>query len=108
MADTLKTEVRALVVGGGAVGTGIAYHLQKAGWDTMLLERDELIGNLVGALAECTEVVQQQMIEHLTHCDADYGRRVTEGLKQHPASVQDGKDEAVQEANREALEAQSY
>jgi dimethylglycine dehydrogenase len=39
---TLKTEVRALVVGGGAVGTGIAYHLARAGWDTMLLERDEL------------------------------------------------------------------
>lgn len=39
---TLKTDVRALVVGGGAVGTSIAYHLQKAGWDTMLLERDEL------------------------------------------------------------------
>ena len=40
--STLKTHVRALVVGGGAVGTGIAYHLGRAGWDTMLLERDEL------------------------------------------------------------------
>jgi len=40
--STLKTHVKALVVGGGAVGTGIAYHLAKAGWDTMLLERDEL------------------------------------------------------------------
>jgi dimethylglycine dehydrogenase len=38
----MKTHVRALVVGGGAVGTGIAYHLARAGWDTMLLERDEL------------------------------------------------------------------
>jgi len=38
----MKTHTRALVVGGGAVGTGIAYHLAKAGWDTMLLERDEL------------------------------------------------------------------
>ncbi|MDT0682093.1 FAD-dependent oxidoreductase [Roseicyclus sp. F158] len=38
----MKTHVRALVVGGGAVGTSIAYHLGKAGWDTMLLERDEL------------------------------------------------------------------
>jgi dimethylglycine dehydrogenase len=38
----LKTDVRALVVGGGAVGTGIAYHLQKAGWDTDAAERDEL------------------------------------------------------------------
>ena len=38
----MKTHVRALVVGGGAVGTGIAYHLAKAGWETMLVERDEL------------------------------------------------------------------
>ncbi|MEM1162278.1 MAG: FAD-dependent oxidoreductase, partial [Pseudomonadota bacterium] len=38
----MKTHARAVVVGGGAVGTGIAYHLAKAGWDTMLLERDEL------------------------------------------------------------------
>ncbi|THH36090.1 FAD-dependent oxidoreductase [Aliishimia ponticola] len=39
----MKTHVKALVVGGGAVGTGIAYHLARAGWsDVMLLERDEL------------------------------------------------------------------
>ncbi len=38
----MKSHVRAVVVGGGAVGTGIAYHLARAGWDTMLLERDEL------------------------------------------------------------------
>ncbi|HUS55105.1 MAG TPA: FAD-dependent oxidoreductase [Thermohalobaculum sp.] len=38
----MKTHARAVVVGGGAVGAGIAYHLGKAGWDTVLLERDEL------------------------------------------------------------------
>jgi dimethylglycine dehydrogenase len=39
----MKTHVKALVVGGGAVGTSIAYHLAKAGWqDVMLIERDEL------------------------------------------------------------------
>ena len=39
----MKTQVKALVVGGGAVGTSIAYHLARAGWtDVMLVERDEL------------------------------------------------------------------
>ncbi|MBL4805968.1 MAG: FAD-dependent oxidoreductase [Rhodobacteraceae bacterium] len=39
----MKTHVKACIVGGGAVGAGIAYHLAKAGWkDVVLLERDEL------------------------------------------------------------------
>jgi len=39
----MKAHVKALIVGGGAVGAGIAYHLAKYGWqDVMLIERDEL------------------------------------------------------------------
>ncbi|WP_372613327.1 FAD-dependent oxidoreductase [Aquicoccus sp.] len=39
----MKTQVKALVVGGGAIGTSIAYHLARGGWsDVMLIERDEL------------------------------------------------------------------
>jgi len=39
----MKTHARAVVVGGGAIGTSIAYHLAKAGWqEIILLERDEL------------------------------------------------------------------
>ncbi len=39
----MGTHVKALIVGGGAVGVSIAYHLAKAGWtDVVLLERDEL------------------------------------------------------------------
>ncbi|MFN3273519.1 MAG: FAD-dependent oxidoreductase [Paracoccus sp. (in: a-proteobacteria)] len=38
----MKSHVKVLVVGGGAVGCGIALHLARAGWDTLLVERDEL------------------------------------------------------------------
>ncbi|MEO1722422.1 MAG: FAD-dependent oxidoreductase [Pseudomonadota bacterium] len=39
----MRKQARAVVVGGGAVGCSVAYHLAKAGWtDTLLLERDEL------------------------------------------------------------------
>ena len=39
----MKNNVKALIVGGGAIGVSVAYHLAKAGWkDVVLLERDEL------------------------------------------------------------------
>ena len=39
----MKLHVKVLIVGGGVVGTSIAYHLQKGGWDNIvLIERDEL------------------------------------------------------------------
>ncbi len=39
----MKSHVKVLIVGGGVVGVSIAYHLQKGGWDNIvLIERDEL------------------------------------------------------------------
>jgi catalase len=43
-------------------------------------EREELIANLVGALARCTDEIQERMLWHLSRCDADYGARVAAGL----------------------------
>ncbi|MBA3713682.1 MAG: catalase [Pyrinomonadaceae bacterium] len=43
-------------------------------------ERDDLIYNLVSALKQCNEDIQERMIGHLTQCDQEYGRRVAEGL----------------------------
>ena len=39
----MKTQTRAVVIGGGVVGCSVLYHLTKAGWsDVMLVERSEL------------------------------------------------------------------
>src|SRR5690349_21393163 len=40
---TLPTRARVVVIGGGVIGTSIAYHLGHLGWtDTVLVERDQL------------------------------------------------------------------
>ena len=39
----MKSQVRAVVIGGGVVGASVVYHLAKIGWtDVMLLEKSEL------------------------------------------------------------------
>ena len=78
-------------------------------------ERDDLILNLVNTLAPAKKHVQDKMIELFTQCDADYGRRVAEGL-QGAASQQIDKGpigsassgEAVRQAEEIAHEAKPY
>ena len=36
------TSTRVVIIGGGVVGTSCAYHIAKAGWDCVLLEKNEL------------------------------------------------------------------
>jgi catalase len=43
-------------------------------------ERDELIRNLVDALSVCPRDIQERMVSHFTQADAEYGRRVAEGI----------------------------
>lgn len=39
----MKTQARVVVIGGGAIGCGVLYHLAKFGWDdVVLIEKDEL------------------------------------------------------------------
>ena len=43
MTASLPSHARAVVIGGGIVGTSVAYHLARNGWtDTVLLERNQL------------------------------------------------------------------
>ncbi|PWG16279.1 GcvT family protein [Salibaculum griseiflavum] len=41
MAD-FPTQARVVIIGGGVVGASCAYHIAKAGWDCVLLEKNEL------------------------------------------------------------------
>ncbi len=63
MGSEMKTEARVVVIGGGAMGAGLLYHLTKEGWsDVMLVDKGELtsgstwhaaglIPNFIGGLA---------------------------------------------------------
>jgi catalase len=75
-------------------------------------ERDELISNMVGALAQCKPDIRERMISHFTQADADYGRRVAEGLAavstDDSASVQPKHDPAVEQAEKRSRETDGY
>ena len=77
-------------------------------------EREELIKNLVNTLKPCQKHIQDKMVELLTQCDAEYGRRVAEGLKNADNGLQKGPignghtQDAVMEAEAVAHEAKPY
>jgi catalase len=43
-------------------------------------EREDLVFNMISLLGQCDRPIQERMVEHFGRCDADYGRRVAEGL----------------------------
>ena len=81
-------------------------------------EREELISNLGGALASCTQVIQDKMLDMLRQCDAEYGQRVADAIMKAKEMMQQNgkaatgsaakKEEAVVQAEAMASEARPY
>ncbi|WP_420849601.1 catalase [Paenibacillus montanisoli] len=71
-------------------------------------EQDELVNNLVGALSGCKEDIRSRMVGYFTEADADYGRRVAEGLKQADRDRPSMAEQAVDKAKREGHGADPY
>jgi len=77
-------------------------------------EKQDLINNLVSTLVPTQQHIQDNMIALFTQCDADYGKRVSDGLMQFKAMKNSGNsesshaNEAVQQAIEESMEAKAY
>jgi catalase len=78
-------------------------------------ERDDLITNLVNTLAPVKPHIQEKMVELFTQCDAEYGRRVAEGLAAAASmNIQKGpigtthSEDAVKQAENESQESKPY
>lgn len=78
-------------------------------------EREDLISNLSGALAQANKQIQEKMIDLFSQCDPDYGKRVEEGIKDAEMMMKEkasmGSMEAegtVKKASEESREAKPY
>jgi catalase len=76
-------------------------------------ERNDLILNLVNTLKPVEKHIQDRMVELFTQCDAEYGRRVAEGLRTNTNN--DGgpigttnTHEAVVQAEEQSKESKAY
>ena len=82
----MKTQARAVVIGGGAIGVSVAYHLAKYGWkDVVLIEKHELTSGSTWMAAGncsffhgnyyCTQV-NMKSIEIYQQLEAETGQSV--------------------------------
>jgi catalase len=78
-------------------------------------EKDELISNLVSALAPSDRRIQEAMIALAEEADEEYGRRLREGIKRAPKGGSSQKslgsragEQAVQDAIKKGHEADPY
>ncbi|SEO27278.1 dimethylglycine dehydrogenase [Salinihabitans flavidus] len=88
----MRTQARAVVIGGGVIGCSILYHLTKLGWsDVVLLERDELTsGSTWHAAANIHGLHDSTNISRLQHYTMSLYKQLEEETGQSCGVFQPG------------------
>lgn len=72
------SQTRVVIIGGGAVGASCAYHIAKAGWDVVLLEKNELTaGSTWHAAGNCPSFSTSWAVMNLQRYSLDLYRRLS-------------------------------
>ncbi|MBS0125139.1 GcvT family protein [Thetidibacter halocola] len=75
----LPSHTRVVIIGGGAVGASCAYHIAKAGWDVVLLEKNELTaGSTWHAAGNCPSFSTSWAVMNMQRYSLDLYRRLAD------------------------------
>ncbi len=116
MASEFPTSAQVVVIGGGIIGSSVAYHLTKLGWtDVVLLEKAQLTsGTTWHAAGLVGQLRQSRNLTLLSRYAIDlYGRLEEEtgqatGFKQNGAITVAQTAERLEELKRQAATAKSF
>ncbi|WP_305968729.1 MULTISPECIES: FAD-dependent oxidoreductase [unclassified Mameliella] len=73
------SQARVVIIGGGAVGASCAYHIARAGWDCVLLEKNELTaGSTWHAAGNCPSFSTSWAVMNMQRYSLDLYRRLAE------------------------------
>ena len=116
MAITLPTHAKAVIIGGGIIGTSVAYHLTKLGWkDVVLLERKQLTSGttwhaagLIAQLRATQNMTRLAKYSQELYFSLEEETGVSTGFKRNGSITVALTDERMEELRRSAGMARAF
>lgn len=116
MAISLPTHAKAVIIGGGVIGTSVAYHLTKLGWtDVVLLERRQLTcgttwhaAGLIAQLRATQNMTRLAKYSQELYYSLEEETGVATGFKRNGSITVALTDERMEELRRSAAMARAF